>query len=130
MPLRTRVGLVIIASLAGGTAAAAGIGFSNRAEPQANGAIMTLLWLVFGACIASPLWAPAVIPARLPRVLRAARYLGAAGALGLLAVYGTIAIHNIDRAMSGRGADVAALALGLVLSAACALGIGLLLRRA
>lgn len=120
MPTSARILLLLVAALCAAFFAVLGGGFSRAVEPEAYAASTSVFWFVSAAVFASPLWVPAMIPDRYPRVLNVYRRLAAAALVLPASMFASIAGHNISRSMSGLGATPSALVQGLVLTIACA----------
>lgn len=127
MPASFRFVLLASAALCTAFVALLGGGFSRAVEPDSYSTGTSAFWLFCGALVASPLWVPAVFPARYPRALRVCRWLSAAALLVPILMFGGIVSHNIQRSISGLGASPSALAEGVLLTATCLLCMVLLL---
>lgn len=119
MSTPARILLLIVAALCAAFVAVLGISFSLAVEPDAYSASTSSFWLVLAAVFASPIWMPALIPDRYPRVLSVCRRLGAIALLFPTFMFSSIVIHNISRSLSGLGATPTALVQGLALTLAC-----------
>lgn len=128
MDWTTRLTLISAAVLCGGFVAALGGAFSSVVEPDEYSSRTTLFWLLTGAVVALPLWAPAIVPSRFSRVAAGVRRLCALLLLAPMYMFSTIVTHNIRRALSGIAPTYSALMIGVVLTLACAYGVFILLR--
>ena len=114
-----RILLLFVAALCAAFIAVLGGGFSRAVEPEAYSTGTSAFWIVSAAALPAPLWVPALIPDRNPRVLNACRRLGAAALLLPTFMFSSIVVHNISRSVSGLGATPTALVQGIVLAIAC-----------
>lgn len=127
MNLLTRLVLLISAMLCTGFVALTGTSFSLGVEPERYTFMTILRWAGLGAAVASPLWAPTLIPSRCIRTLKISCYVCAAILLAPTYFFGGIVVHNVKRSLSGLGATPSALLQGVVLTGACVAGLVLLL---
>ena len=119
MPTPARIFLLFSAALCAAFFVVLGGGFSRAVEPEEYSTSTSAFWFVSAAVFASPLWGPALIPGRYPRVLNACRRLGAAALLFPTFMFSSIVVHNHSRSASGLGATPSALVQGIVLTIAC-----------
>jgi hypothetical protein len=120
-----RACLLAAAAVVGGAFALLGATFTGMADPGEYDSWARVFWLVAGAVIASPMWLPAVIPARLLPVGRWVRRAGAVALLLPFLFFSSIVAHNVDRWRNG--GQPATLGFGLATSGACLVSMGLLL---
>lgn len=123
-----RLALILLGTVWACHVAFFGIEFSLAVEPEAFNTFSAVYWLVVGFIVASPLWIPALVPAQYPRTLGLAAIVGAAGTIGLVVVSGSIVFKQTVRLASGYSFHWPALFHGLVLLAACILGLVLIRR--
>lgn len=123
MSASRRLVLLGLALLCGGIFALLGIVHSRVAEPAAAVGAGTLFWMTAGTVVFFPMWAPALVPARFPRLLRACRRAGAIG-LGLpLYLFGSAVVHQIERLAFASGGSVLGLAIALSVMGGCVIGM-------
>lgn len=127
MPLYSRAVLLVSAVLCGGFFALSGAGFSWAVEPDQFSNSTFVFWFVAGVALAIPLWLPAVVPARYPRVFKTCRRACAAFLLFPTWLFSSIVVNNVGRILSGFSFTPIALAQGSILTGCCLVSLFVLL---
>lgn len=122
--------LILLACALPGVAVFALLGAaqSGASASQAGSDPGGAFWMATGAIVFSPLWLPAIIPARHCRLMQACQRAGAIGCALPLYLFGSSAVHQLDRWMFTPGHSAMGLLLATAVLAGCAIGAWLLWR--
>ena len=94
MPIAFRLLHIAAAALFGGLISSVIAGFGSVVDPSEYAAMRPTHWFMLIMFFGAPLWVPAAIPSRFPRLLHAARLGGAALLLFPTFMAATVIPHN------------------------------------
>ncbi|MFN9726512.1 hypothetical protein [Acidovorax sp.] len=94
MPIAFRLLHIAAAALFGGLISSVIAGFGRLVDPSEYAAMRPTHWFMLIMFFGAPLWVPAAIPSRFPRLLHAARLGGAALLLFPTFMAATVIPHN------------------------------------
>lgn len=115
------------ALIVGSTVAFGILVFGAMAEPDEFGLYSVLFAVVVGIAFSAPLWLPAVIPSRFKIASLIFRWLGAVALIYPIQMFGGSLVNFIERYINDRGPSLAGLAVGVIPTAFCIIGIALLI---
>ncbi|MFK8401329.1 hypothetical protein M2D07_022685, partial [Pseudomonas sp. BGr12] len=123
----TRVILLLLACVIGGSFALLGVTFTFAVEPQSS-RIAIAAWLAIGVAFSFPAWLPAVVPARLNRLHVSVRRVCAILLCFPAQLFASTVVNQLGRMHSHQESNPAILAEGMALTLACLLALALLLK--
>jgi hypothetical protein len=121
-----RVFLLLVAAFCGGHLALSGASFSYAVEPDQYSVFTGIFWFFVGAVFSSPMWFPALIPARFIRLSRIFRWTSTFLIFFHTMFFGSIVAHNVNRWLNGLEPSLSSLFAGLVATSGCLAAIALL----
>jgi hypothetical protein len=122
-----RVFLVLVAAFCGGHLALSGISFSYAVEPDQFDFFTGTFWFAVGVVFSSPMWFPALIPARFIRLSRIFRWISTFLIFFHTMFFGSTVTHNVNRWLNGLEPSLSSLFSGLIATSGCLAAIAVLI---
>jgi hypothetical protein len=125
---KTSKNFLLTSALSVGVIVAIGIlAFGSVAEPNEFGLYSVLFAIVVGIAFSAPLWLPAVIPSRYKITSLIFRWLSAVALIYPIQLFGSSLLNFIERYINDSGPSLAGLAVGVIPTTFCVIGMGLLI---
>lgn len=128
MPALHRLILLACALSGAGVFALLGAAYSGAGAPRIGMISGGAFWIATGTAVFCPLWLPALVPARHPRLLHACRRAGAIGCGVPLYLFGSSVVHQLEQLLFMPGRSAWGLVVAASVFAGCLIGAWVLWR--